>query len=293
MTEDYSNHPDQLELVNPVDRYASISPPEQRQEEPGLESEMIPQPDIGEHTYRGTGRLVGRKALVTGGDSGIGAATAVAFAREGADVAITYLAEEETDAQHVADIITKTGQRAVTIPGDLTDPAFCSQVVERADRGAGSPRRAGRRRGQADRHRGAGGSSASSSADVLSQHPGDVPSHQAGAGPPRARVDDHRHDLDPGIPAHLHPPRLRRDQGRDQRLLQGSGRGAGAAPASGERRRSGPSGRCCGRAAASRPRRCRSSAEHRTRTRPTHGAASAYVFLASPESSYVVGTTFM
>lgn len=132
MPEDYSSHPHQLELVDPVHRYASISPPKQHQDEPGLESEMTPRPDIGEHTYRGTGRLVGRRALVTGGDSGIGAATAVAFAREGADVAITYLPEEESDAQHVARIITDTGRRAVTLPGDLTDPDFCSRVVEQA-----------------------------------------------------------------------------------------------------------------------------------------------------------------
>lgn len=132
MPEDYSSHPHQLELVDPVHRYASISPPKQHQDEPGLESEMTPRPDIGEHTYRGTGRLVGRRALVTGGDSGIGAATAVAFAREGADVAITYLPEEESDAQHVARIVTDTGRRAVTLPGDLTDPDFCSRVVEQA-----------------------------------------------------------------------------------------------------------------------------------------------------------------
>ena len=121
---------DQLEFTNPVERFPSISPPEQRQEEPGLEAEMQPLPDIGEHTYRGTGRLQGRRALVTGGDSGIGAATAIAFAREGADVAIVYLPQEETDAQNVARIITESGQRAVMLPGDLAEPAFCGEVVE-------------------------------------------------------------------------------------------------------------------------------------------------------------------
>ncbi|CAM3795471.1 SDR family oxidoreductase [Occultella aeris] len=129
MTADSSNQADQLTFVSPVDRYPSISPPEQHQEEPGIESEMVPQPDIGEFSYRGTGRLIGRKALVTGGDSGIGAATAIAFAREGADVAITYLPAEESDAQEVARIISESGRRAVTIPGDLVDPTFCSQLV--------------------------------------------------------------------------------------------------------------------------------------------------------------------
>jgi NAD(P)-dependent dehydrogenase (short-subunit alcohol dehydrogenase family) len=123
---------DQLTLVNPVERYSTISPPSDQQPEPGLDTELVPKADVGEFSYRGTGRLEGRKALVSGGDSGIGAATAIAFAREGADVAITYLPQEEVDAQNIARIISESGRKAVTIPGDLTEAAFCTDVVERA-----------------------------------------------------------------------------------------------------------------------------------------------------------------
>ena len=127
-----TTHTDQLTFQNPVTRYPEITPPEQEQPEPGLQAEMTPQPDIGEHSYRGTGRLVDRKALITGGDSGIGAAVAVAFAREGADVAINYLPDEEKDADEVVRIITESGRRAVKVPGDLTDPAVCREIVERS-----------------------------------------------------------------------------------------------------------------------------------------------------------------
>jgi len=89
---------DQYTFTDPAALYADIEPQKQRMPEPGLEAELTPRPDLGEDTYRGTGRLRGRRALITGGDSGIGAATAIAFAREGADVAISYLPEEEEDA---------------------------------------------------------------------------------------------------------------------------------------------------------------------------------------------------
>jgi len=122
----------QYTFDNPVDRYPSISPDEEQVPEPGLESDLSPRADLGEDSYVGTGRLTGRKAIVTGGDSGIGAATAIAFAREGADVALVYLPEEEEDAQRIAGLIRDAGRTAVTIPGDLKERAFSDEIVKRA-----------------------------------------------------------------------------------------------------------------------------------------------------------------
>ncbi len=121
---------DQLTFQDPVTRFPEITPPRQDQDEPGLDARLIPGTDRGEDSYRGTGRLVGRHALITGSDSGIGAAVAIAFAREGADVAISYLPAEQEDADHVADVIRAEGRQAVLIPGDLRDPDFCREVVE-------------------------------------------------------------------------------------------------------------------------------------------------------------------
>lgn len=123
---------DQLTFQNPVTRYPAIEPPEQHQSEPGLDVELEPKTDRGEESYRGTGRLEGRKALITGADSGIGAAVAIAFAKEGADIALNYLPDEEPDAQVVKAVIEKAGRKAALIPGDLSDKAFCTTVVENA-----------------------------------------------------------------------------------------------------------------------------------------------------------------
>ena len=101
-------------------------------EPPGLTSEMSERPDHGEDSYRGSGRLTGRRALITGGDSGIGRAVAIAFAREGADVLISYLPEEEPDARDTAQLIEKAGRKAVTVPGDIRDAAHCRTLIDRA-----------------------------------------------------------------------------------------------------------------------------------------------------------------
>ncbi len=106
--------------------------PSQQQPWPGLSGNMNPRPDHGESSYVGSGRLAGRKALITGGDSGMGRAAAIAYAREGADVAINYLPAEESDAREVIDLIRQAGRKAVAIPGDLRDEDFCRHLVEEA-----------------------------------------------------------------------------------------------------------------------------------------------------------------
>src|SRR5918911_1946088 len=122
---------DQTTQQNPVAQYPQ-EVPEQELEHPGLESQMDMRPDYGEKTYRGSGRLEGKKAIITGGDSGIGRAVALAFAREGADVLISYLEEEEPDARETAQVVEDSGKRAVKVPADITEEAQCQTIVERA-----------------------------------------------------------------------------------------------------------------------------------------------------------------
>lgn len=123
-------HP--LGIQDPRDQYPKPPFPEQPQPAPGLAARMEPKPDHGETSYKGSGKLVGRKALVTGADSGIGRAAAIAFAREGADVAIVYLPSEAEDAREVIELIEGEGRKALSLCGDIQDETFCEAIVQTA-----------------------------------------------------------------------------------------------------------------------------------------------------------------
>ncbi|MCD8175974.1 MAG: SDR family oxidoreductase [Tannerellaceae bacterium] len=125
---------DYNEMQNPLNQYHEGGYPKQKQEPPGIQADMTPVPDCGEESYIGHNRLEGRKALVTGADSGIGRATAIAYAREGADVALNYMPSEQEDADAVAKLIEAEGRKAILIPGDISDENFCKELVEKAHR---------------------------------------------------------------------------------------------------------------------------------------------------------------
>ncbi|MDO5513242.1 SDR family NAD(P)-dependent oxidoreductase, partial [Corynebacterium sp.] len=117
------------DINDPRTLHPTIDPPLQEQPHPGLDRKLEPMADLGLESYEGNGRLTGRKALITGGDSGIGAAVAIAFAREGADVAISYLPEEQPDADVIIKAIEDAGQKALALPGDLTELEQCQKIV--------------------------------------------------------------------------------------------------------------------------------------------------------------------
>src|SRR6201995_3937823 len=126
---------DQSAFARPQDLQEKYPKPpfkKQKQPWPGLACKMEPPPDHGEKSYKGSGRLIGRKALIPGGDSGMGRAAAIAFAREGADVAINYFPSEEEDAWQVIALIRDAGRSGVAIPGDLREQSFCRKMVEDA-----------------------------------------------------------------------------------------------------------------------------------------------------------------
>lgn len=127
MSEQHSR--EQNAKQDPTSKYREEGFPEQDQEQPGTNRETMPDPDHGESTYRGSGRLAERKALITGGDSGIGRAVAIAFAREGADVAISYLSEESEDGESTGALIEEAGRAALLLPGDIRDEAHAESLV--------------------------------------------------------------------------------------------------------------------------------------------------------------------
>ncbi|GBQ15026.1 dehydrogenase [Swaminathania salitolerans LMG 21291] len=116
-------------LADPQSLYPHAPFPAQPQEWPGLQSRMQPRPDCGETSYKGSGKMAGRHVLITGGDSGLGRAVAIAYAREGADIAINYLPQEEEDAKEVIALIRKAGRKAFALPGDLRSEAFCTKLI--------------------------------------------------------------------------------------------------------------------------------------------------------------------
>lgn len=118
-------------MQDPVEQYPKPPFPEQDQEVPGTEAQMTPKADHGETSYKGSGKLTGRKAIITGGDSGIGRAVAIAYAREGADVLISYLNEHE-DAKETARLVEEAGRKAVVVAGDIQDEDHCKALVKQA-----------------------------------------------------------------------------------------------------------------------------------------------------------------
>jgi NAD(P)-dependent dehydrogenase (short-subunit alcohol dehydrogenase family) len=127
----------QYAMQDPTKQYPQPPFPKQPQPVPGLAQKMDPKPDHGEDSYKGFGRLAGRRALITGADSGIGRAAAIAFAREGADIALNYLPSEDADAREVVGLIEAAGRKAVCLPGSIADESFCKSLVSKAHEALG------------------------------------------------------------------------------------------------------------------------------------------------------------
>jgi len=123
---------DQTSATDPTEQYNQPEHTDEQQVYPGLTADMQDKPDHGEDSYRGSDRLTGKRAVITGGDSGIGRAVAIAFAREGADVLISYLEEEEVDAQETARLVEEAGRKIVRVPGDIREEAQCQKIIDTA-----------------------------------------------------------------------------------------------------------------------------------------------------------------
>jgi NAD(P)-dependent dehydrogenase (short-subunit alcohol dehydrogenase family) len=156
---------------------------------------MDPKPDHGETSYKGSGRLAGRKALVTGGDSGMGRAAAIAFAREGADVAIGYFPDEEPDAQEVIKLIRDAGRKALALPGDIRSEAVCGEIVSRAINGLGGLDILVSNAGRQQAHDSILGISTEQFDWTMKQYLRAVLDYQSGSAQHARRVLHHRDDL--------------------------------------------------------------------------------------------------
>ena len=225
-------------LSDPKTKYPRPPFPRQQQPWPGLASKMDPRPDHGEASYRGSGRLAGRKALITGGDSGMGRAAAIAFAREGADVAINYYPTEEPDARQVVSLIRDGGRKAVPLPGDLRDESFCKTLVADAVAGLGGLDILVSNAGRQQAHESILDIS-TEDFDATMKTNIYAPFWIIKAALPHmpAGLRDHRHDLGAGLRPVAGVVRLCPDQGGDDELRQVAGQAARRERLARERRR--------------------------------------------------------
>ena len=206
--------------------------PSQKQPMPGSTGKMNPRPDHGENSYKGSGKLKGMKAIITGGDSGIGRAVAIAYAREGADLVIAYL-DEHDDAHEVKALIEKEGRKAVLVAGDLRDGAHCRSVVERAMETLGGVDILVNNAAHQAAFKDIGDISDEEwRADLRGQHPRDVLPGQGRGAPHEAGQRDHQHGVDQCRHAEPDPARLCHHQGRDPELYRRARTDAGRKRAS-------------------------------------------------------------
>ncbi len=222
---------------NPRESEAKPPFPQDSLDYPGLESEMTPRPDYGEESYQGHGRLQGKVALITGGDSGIGRAVALAYAREGADVLISYL-NEDPDAEETARVVREAGRQAVLAPGDISEEAHCRSLVERTVSELGRldilVNNAAYQMTREGIEQIPDGEWEHTFRDEHLRHVLPVQSRLA---PSAARQHDHQHRLHPGLSALAPTPALRQHQRRHRHLLQGISSGRSRAGDPGQRGR--------------------------------------------------------
>ncbi len=223
---------------DPRTRYRKGGTQDEEQSQPGLTSETDPKPDHGEDSYVGSGRLEGRRALITGGDSGIGRAVAIAFAREGADVAIVHLPEEAEDAASTAALIEQAGRTALLLPGDVRDEDFCADAVARTVDGLGGLDILVLNAAYQKNRDGIESFVTEEFDRVFRTNLYSMFWFARAAVPQMKPGSSHHHDrVDPGGAAVAEPARLRDDQGRAGELHEGARAGARGEGHPGERGR--------------------------------------------------------